>query len=230
METTSLKAIERIAGQVGGFLGRREGRYLYWLAKLGSTMGAVVEIGSWEGKSTIWLAKGSEAANGGKVYAIDPHWNSPEQVFRRNMKVAGVDARVVSVAKTSMEAVKEWSRPIGFLWIDGNHSYESVRSDFMGFAPSVVSGGIIALHDTYSFEGVRKFVEEAVLSSDGFQVLGQFDSILAVRKVERLSVRDRAKRRIVIILRRVFNRGRAERRHWRALPRRLLRALSIPRV
>ena len=50
-----------------------EGRYLYKLAQLNHGKGAIVEIGIWKGKSTIWLAFGSMGAGGDKVYAIDPH-------------------------------------------------------------------------------------------------------------------------------------------------------------
>lgn len=37
--------------------------------------------------------------------------------------------------------------PFDFLFIDGDHSYEGVRNDFLMYAPWVNEGGIIALHD-----------------------------------------------------------------------------------
>lgn len=129
------------------------------------------------------------------------------------MKRAGLDSLVSPIVKPSMEALKLWNRPIGLLWIDGDHRYESVKSDFLGWEPFVVERGVIALHDTYSWEGVRRVVDEEILRSDRFKVLGQMDSILAVSKVPRLSFQDRIKKNATACLRRVYNRARAERRH-----------------
>ncbi|MBM2805376.1 MAG: hypothetical protein HW419_3269, partial [Deltaproteobacteria bacterium] len=69
----SIDRIHALSDRVEGFLGRREGPYLFRLAKRGARLGVIVEIGSWKGKSTIWLAKGSEAVKGQLIYAIDPH-------------------------------------------------------------------------------------------------------------------------------------------------------------
>ena len=229
MRSDSLKDIQKITDQVDGWLGRREGPYLYSLAKIGSQLGVVVEIGSWKGKSTIWLAKGCEAVLGAKVCAIDPHGGGSEKEFRQNIRLAGVEPFLIPIVKTSMEAVKGWDQPIGLLWIDGDHSYESVRNDFFCWEPYVVERGMIALHDTYSWEGVRRVVDEEILKLDRFRVLGQMDSILVVQKIRSLTVLDRTKRGLVVCLRQIFNKARAERRHWRALPRKLLRGLSIPR-
>lgn len=241
MERT-IAEISELTERVEGWLGRREGRYLHALARLGSERGAIVEIGSWKGKSTIWLAEGSRAGSGAMVYAVDPHVGGPDQEqlgirnakteaeFRENLRRAGVDSLVVPVVRPSMDAVRDWSGPIGFLWIDGDHRYESVRDDFLFWEPHVVEGGIIAFHDTYSWEGVRRVVDEIVLRREGLQVLGQLDGILAVRKVPRLSAGDRLKRGVVRLLRRVYNQARSERRHWRALPRKLLRGLSHPKL
>jgi len=79
MRTEVIRNIQKITSNVDGWLGKREGPYIYSLAKIGATRGVVVEIGSWKGKSTIWLAKGSEAVQGGKVYAIDPHIGGADQ-------------------------------------------------------------------------------------------------------------------------------------------------------
>jgi MMP 1-O-methyltransferase len=229
MRAMSLKETGILADRVDGYLGRREGKYLYSLARISGNSGVIVEIGTFKGKSTIWLANGRRAGTKGQVFAVDPHKYGTEEEFRNNIRTAGVDDIVVPIVQPSEEAVRDWSHPIAFLWIDGDHSHEAARSDFVAWEPFVCDGGIIALHDTYAWEGVRKLVDNEILTNDKFKVLGQLDSICAVRKVSRLSYADRFRRSVFIFLRAIFNRGRAKRRHWRALPRKVLRGISSPK-
>ncbi|HXG53408.1 MAG TPA: class I SAM-dependent methyltransferase [candidate division Zixibacteria bacterium] len=225
----SLEAARKITETVDGWLGRREGLYLYRLARATAGLGVVVEIGSYKGKSTVWLAKAREAARGEEVCAVDPHVMGTIDEFRRNLELSGVAHMVVPVVRPSEEALRGWNRPIGLLWIDGDHSHAGVRKDFFGWEPLVSPGGVIAFHDSYSWEGVRSPIDEELIRDERFQILGQWDGIFAIRKTPGRRFPDRVRRRVFIRLRALFNRGRAERRHWRALPRRVLRHLSGPR-
>jgi MMP 1-O-methyltransferase len=234
----NLARVYTMADEVNGWLGRREGPYLYRLAKCASRLGVVVEIGSWQGKSTIWLAKGSESANGNEVYAIDPHVGGPdqekiglinvntEQAFRQNIRNAGLEGRVIAIVKPSVDALEGWHRTIGMLWIDGDHSYEAVAKDFYGWTPFVVEGGVIALHDTYSWEGVRKLVDEEILLDPSYRVLGQVDATLAVQKTSHLTSTDRLKINATRRLRRIYRNARVNGYHWRSVPRKILRGLA----
>lgn len=71
-----------------------------------------------------------------------------------------------------------WNRPIRFLWIDGDHTYQGAKTDFDGFFPHVLPQGIVALHDALNvFSGpIRVFVEE-MLRSDRFGAAGFVHSI-----------------------------------------------------
>src|SRR5437870_10215952 len=91
---------------VDGWLNYGEGRLLYQLARGCSGKGAIVEIGSWKGKSTIWLGHGSHDGRRIKIHAVDPHTGSPEHLgksrrvwtfeeFQQNIKAAGVDDVIV---------------------------------------------------------------------------------------------------------------------------------------
>jgi cephalosporin hydroxylase len=51
-------------------------------------------------------------------------------------------------------------RTIDFLFIDGDHSYEGVRSDFEMYAPLVTPGGYIAFHDIAYTDGVARLWDE----------------------------------------------------------------------
>ena len=90
--------VRRYTANVEGWLDDSEGAYLYSLAQQCSKLGCIVEIGSWKGKSTIWLAKGSESVGGEKVYAIDPHTPDgiSEKGLRENLRMAGVESTVVA--------------------------------------------------------------------------------------------------------------------------------------
>ncbi|MHA1251365.1 MAG: class I SAM-dependent methyltransferase [Candidatus Helarchaeota archaeon] len=178
------KDIERIKKLLnslnsGGFRDE-EGIILYNLARNCKGKGVIVEIGSWKGRSTIWLANGSKQGNSVKVYAIDPHtglgdiqkkygpvWTFDE--FKKNIKKAGVDDIVIPIVKTSKEAAKDFKKPVEFIFIDGGHEYEVVKSDFFLWFPKLVNGGIMAFHDSTTWEGPKKIVDNYIFKSKYFK-------------------------------------------------------------
>ncbi|MBW8005269.1 MAG: class I SAM-dependent methyltransferase, partial [candidate division NC10 bacterium] len=150
--------IKNLVDEVHGWLTHSEGQLLFRLAKACTGRGVIVEIGSWKGKSTIWLAKGSRSGNKVKIHAIDPHTGSPEEAksygkvltfeeFTANVKNAGVDDTVIPIIKTSSEAAQEFREPIELIFIDGDHQYDMVKLDFELWFPKVIDGGIMAFHD-----------------------------------------------------------------------------------
>lgn len=179
-------------------ISNREGQLLYYFAKSRRGEGVIVEIGSWKGGSTIWLAKGALTGSGVKVYAIDPHkgtlWHTEEQqsedtypIFRQNIKRAGVENVVIPLVMKSEEAIKGWSQPIGLLWIDGSHDYEDVKGDFMLYEPYLEVGGIIAFHDCWH-PGPCRLVREKVLKSGRFVKIGHVEKIIFATKVKTSSL------------------------------------------
>lgn len=160
------------------------------LAAITPAQGAIVEIGSYRGRSTVMLAKVAAHYGLGPIVAIDPH-NSPILVnpdgsnskssyedFLHSIRAAGIEKHVEPHLAYSKEVSSGWNRPIRLLWIDGDHSYPGAKADFEGFLPHLVPNGVIALHDALSnFEGpIRVFVEE-MLRSDRFGAAGFVHSI-----------------------------------------------------
>ncbi len=193
--------VKNIFDRVEGLLEEEEGEFLYNMAKACKDKeGVIVEIGSWKGRSTICLGKGSKAGNKIKIYAIDPHRGTSTQEyyqvktsceeFRKNIRDAGVDDIIFPIIKISKEAAKIFNEPIEFLFIDGEHDYENVKLDFESWYPKVIYGGIIAFHD-HIFAGPRRVIEKYVHMSKHFKVLGIIDSILYVQKVKKSSLKDR---------------------------------------
>lgn len=165
-----------VSDDVGGHLSEREAKFLALLAACPTTQGEVLEIGSFKGKSTIILAKSAALAGRPRVVAVDP-LTSPAitdadleasgwEDFRPNLKAAGVDQFVEFHQTYSSELAKVWDRPIRLLWIDGDHTYAGVKSDFDLFSPFLADGAIIAMHDVlHEFEGcIRVFLEDILLS------------------------------------------------------------------
>jgi predicted O-methyltransferase YrrM len=181
-----------VAKNIPGFLLEDEARFLGLAAVCAPPDGAIVEIGSFKGKSTVMLAQLAHSFGLRPVVAIDPHnFNNSElqdhrttedatsfNEFVANLETAGV-ANFVDVRRAfSHEVAREWNMPIRFLWIDGDHTYEGAKRDFDNFMPYVMPGAIVALHDAlHEFAGpIRVFVEE-MLRSDNFGAAGFVGSI-----------------------------------------------------
>jgi MMP 1-O-methyltransferase len=187
-----LDAAWEAARDVPGFLLEDEARLLGMIAACVRCDGSIVEIGSFKGKSTVMLATVAKHYGLGPIVAIDPHnFNSAELQehrtnpesssygeFLRNLETAGVSDHVEPHRAFSGTIASGWNRPIRFLWIDGDHSYQGAKTDFDGFSPYVTPHGIVAFHDAlHEFAGpLRVFVED-VLRSDRFGAAGFVRSI-----------------------------------------------------
>ncbi len=168
----------------------REVQALARLARAAS-QGDIVEIGSWKGRSTAYLAKGAQyCGKEVKIYAIDPHTKGTEQIFKDNIKKLGFDDVVIPLVMRSEEAIKQWNRPISLLFIDGDHGYENVRKDFLLWEPYIVTGGVIVFHDRFA-EGPCRVITRYVLKSSSFSEVGVVQGLLFATKGGELSLSDK---------------------------------------
>jgi len=179
------------AQKIEGMLTNKEAFLLYLLAKQSSGKGAIVEIGSYKGKSTVCLALGTKKASREKVYTVDWHKGWKNAVgggtlpdFKQNMKKHGVFKYVIPMVMKSEEAARIWAKkknPIMLLWIDGSHDYKDVRKDFLLWSQYIVEGGVIAFHDTF-WNGPYKVVNEYILKSGKFSQISAVDyTIFAIK-------------------------------------------------
>ncbi|MGI9538610.1 MAG: class I SAM-dependent methyltransferase, partial [Miltoncostaeaceae bacterium] len=183
---------DRVA-DVEGWLTDGEGALLYELAR-GNRGGAIVEIGSWKGRSTIWLAEGSRAGRGAVVVAIDPHTGSEEHradgevvdtfsEFRTNLAMAGVEEVVRPERAMSVDAAARVDEPVGLLFIDGAHDRDSVLADIDAWFPKLAPHGMIAFHDvTASWPGVARAIGERLVEPGRVDRLRFVHSIVYARK------------------------------------------------
>ncbi|MER3474514.1 MAG: hypothetical protein C4335_10895 [Armatimonadota bacterium] len=203
---------------VEGWLTREEGELLYRLARQCTGRGVIVEIGSFKGKSTIWLAKGTQAGVGAPVYAIDPHTGSAEhrttdggqvwtyEAFMNNLRRAGVEGLVHPLLTTSAQAAATFQLPVELLFLDGDHRYEAVRQDFDLWFPKLIEGGYLLMHDTIRWNGPRRVARESLYRSQHFRGVGFVHSISFGQKVAGNTLADRLRSRYVLLLHLVYDR------------------------
>ena len=162
----------RLAAEAAkGFMPAAEGIALYRTARHYAGVGPVAEIGTYCGKSTIYLAAAASEA-GQLVVTVDHHrgseeiqpgweFHDPELVdpatgrmdslpfFRATLAATGLEDRVVAVIGSSANVASLWRTPLGMLFIDGGHSEDNVVTDYEGWAPLLAMGGALAFHDVF---------------------------------------------------------------------------------
>lgn len=157
--------------QIKGFLADDEADALYRHASDASALGPVLEIGSYCGKSTIYLGLACQG-NGSTVFALDHHRGSEEhqlgeffhdpevfdegeglvdtfREFRRNIARAGLNDIVVPVVASSETAARQWQTELAMVFIDGGHSLDAALTDYRCWMPHLKRGGILAIHDLF---------------------------------------------------------------------------------
>jgi predicted O-methyltransferase YrrM len=162
-----------------------ENGFLFECARDGAGQGAIVEIGSFKGRTAVSLVFGSRRKGREKIYAIDPQEN-PEvkAAFLENIRKGRAEDYILPIFKRSEDAAKEFHEPIRLLFIDGCHEYADVKKDILLWKGFLIEGGIIAMHDYLSknspafLEGVQRAVDECIVGNPDFVVEGVIDSIL----------------------------------------------------
>ncbi|MDA0978108.1 MAG: class I SAM-dependent methyltransferase [Proteobacteria bacterium] len=156
---------------VKGFLDPVEGEALHQSCLQVAPMGAVLEVGSYCGKSTIYLGDACRKV-GVTLFAVDHHRGSEEhqpgeeyhdvslfdtdagvmdsfREFRRNMRRAGLEDTVVPVVAPSAVASRNWNTPLSMVFIDGGHSLEAALTDYRAWTRHLLPGGLLAIHDIF---------------------------------------------------------------------------------
>lgn len=166
-------ALRQAAEAATGFMPPNEGLALYEAAAEAAGLGDLLEIGTYCGKSTIYLAAAAVAAGPDRmVITVDHHRGSEEQQpgweyhdpnlvdpavglmdtlpsMRRTLHAAGVEDRVIAVVGRSPAVARRWTQPVALVFIDGGHTEEHAQGDYEGWAPHVMPGGLLVVHDVF---------------------------------------------------------------------------------
>ena len=184
-----------------------DGLALYEAGRRAASLGPLLEIGTYCGKSAVYL--GAAARERGTVlFTIDHHHGSEEMqeqwehhdrelvdprtgrmnsfpFFEQTMTDAGLTDVVIGMVGDSAVIAKHWTTPLGFVFIDGAHSDEPAMADYEGWAPKLVAGGLLAIHDVFADpkdggQGPYRVYERA--KTDGFTDESACGSLRVLRR------------------------------------------------
>ncbi|BBO79781.1 hypothetical protein DSCO28_03470 [Desulfosarcina ovata subsp. sediminis] len=205
---TALKDIEEFLflqerfSDIFGYLQPLEGYALKKLAEMKQPEGEIVEIGSFMGKSTCWLAAGVVGNTHAKINAVDHFKGSIEHqagkacesqvvaedgttlgVFKNNIRKAKLEKCVNPIVGASEEIAEIWEKPLRLLFIDGDHSYEGVKKDFEMWSPFIVKSGIIAFHDVTVWNGVTRFYRQLLSANNCYYEIMRINTLGVIKKI-----------------------------------------------
>ncbi|MCI2418099.1 class I SAM-dependent methyltransferase [Saccharopolyspora sp. K220] len=163
--------LRELAERATGFMPADEGQALYEAALEHLGTGLAVEIGTYCGKSAIYLGAAARQT-GGRIVTVDHHRGSEEHQpgweyhdpnlvdplvgkldtlgeFRRTIAEAGLEDEVTAIVGQSGAVAEFWRTPLSLLFIDGGHTDAAATTDYRGWAPWVAPGGALVIHDVF---------------------------------------------------------------------------------
>lgn len=198
-----------VARAAKGFMPDDEGAALHdaALAAAQAVGGPLLEVGTYCGKSAVYLGAAARAA-GTVLFTVDHHRGSEENqsgwehhdtevvdartgrmntlpFFQRTIEDAGLEDVVVGVVGYSVPVARAWATPLAFLFIDGGHALDVAMADYDGWARHVKPGGTLAIHDVFEQEdegGQAPFMVWQRAVSDGWQPLAATGSLRTLQR------------------------------------------------
>ena len=190
---------------VKGFLSDKEAKKLQELFLNVHHLGAVLEIGTYCGKSTLNFAHVAKKING-LVYTVDHHIGSEEHQLgeeyfdQENFDETLNRVNTIPLLQKNLEEVKEitniipiigdantisqsWQTRLGMLFIDGSHSFESANNDYENWKHLIEKHGALAFHDIYEDpskggQAPYKVFQKAI--DDGFKIFDRVDTAVCL--------------------------------------------------
>ena len=156
---------------IKGFIEKKEGEALYEYALKYSEKGNCLEIGSYCGKSALYIGSAVKI-NSRFLYSIDHHQGSEEQqpgeeyhdpdllnisgdgintlpFFIDTLERSELKETVIPIISSSEEAFKDLEGPFSMIFIDGGHGEEAALTDYKLWSSKLIKGGLLAIHDVF---------------------------------------------------------------------------------
>lgn len=161
---------------------------LFEIARTLPPNGTILELGSYLGASTLYLAAGS-AVSASAIICVDT-WNNdtipggPVDVFPEFLRnVAPVATRITTIRKRLCNIVPgELPTDVQLAFLDADHSYEATMQAFKLILPLVAAKATVALHDTVAFPGVCRVLGE-ILAGGGWNLAGHIGNLSWITRV-----------------------------------------------
>ena len=193
---------------IKGFLAHEEGLFLYELTKKYCLKNFAVEVGSYCGKSACYIGqackenktylmtidhhRGSEEQQYGEEYFDPDEYNYDKEIvdtlptLLKNIQKFRFEEVILPVVNSSELASKQIENNIDLVFIDGSHTFESARKDYVSWKNKIRIGGILAIHDVYDSEveggqAPREIYEKAL--SENFKLLKRVNSLVALLRI-----------------------------------------------
>ena len=193
---------------IKGFLAHEEGLFLYELTKKYCLKNFAVEVGSYCGKSACYIGqackenktylmtidhhRGSEEQQYGEEYFDPDEYNYEKEIvdtlptLLKNIQKFQFEEVILPIVNSSELASKEIENNIDLVFIDGSHTFESARKDYMSWKNKIRIGGILAIHDVYDSEveggqAPKEIYEKAL--SENFKLLKRVNSLVALLRI-----------------------------------------------
>ena len=197
----------KAAEEAIGFMPENEGLALHRAALAAARWGPLLEVGSYCGKSAIYLGAAAQEC-GSVLFTVDHHRGSEENQpgrpyhdprlvddagrvdtfphLRDALAGAELEDVVVAIVGRSATVARHWHTTLAMLFIDGGHSQAAVDADYDGWVPHVMPGGVLAIHDVFPdpADGGRPpfVVFQRVLASGGFEEIEAEGSLRVLRR------------------------------------------------
>lgn len=194
-----------------GFMPEDEGLLLHRHARERLPHGPALEVGTYCGKSAIYLGAAAREV-GGTVFTVDHHRGSEENqagwehhdttvvdpelglmdtlpTFRRNIALAGLEDQVVAVIGKSLTVAAHWRTPLSLLFIDGGHGEEPARDDYDAWVPWIERDGVLVIHDVFPdpADGGRPPYEQIYLRALDSGAFTETEALGSMRVLQRTS-------------------------------------------
>lgn len=194
-----------------GFMPEDEGLLLHRHARERLPHGPALEVGTYCGKSAIYLGAAAREV-GGTVFTVDHHRGSEENqagwehhdttvvdpelglmdtlpTFRRTIALAGLEDQVVAVIGKSLTVAAHWRTPLSLLFIDGGHGEEPARDDYDAWVPWIERDGVLVIHDVFPdpADGGRPPYEQIYLRALDSGAFTETEALGSMRVLQRTS-------------------------------------------
>lgn len=162
--------IDNNISKLKGFMPKHEGTALTKWSEEFSSIGPIMEIGSYCGKSAMYLSKGA-ILNDQLVYTIDHHFGSEEHQIKeeyfdseifdyKNQRVNTLPLlikninkiqvkNIVPIVSNSVDIASKWNAKLGMVFIDGGHSFKAANNDYVSWSTKIKKNGALVIHDIF---------------------------------------------------------------------------------